>query len=45
MAGTNLWTKTYDKRLPFDPELGPTGTSNLEVPPVRTFTVGLNVGF
>ncbi|MGZ3754206.1 MAG: SusC/RagA family TonB-linked outer membrane protein [Mucilaginibacter sp.] len=43
--GTNLWTKTYDKRLPFDPELGPTGTSNLEVPQVRTFTVGLNVGF
>ena len=43
--GTNLWVKTYDKRLPFDPELGPGGTSNLEVPQVRTFTMGLNVSF
>jgi TonB-linked SusC/RagA family outer membrane protein len=43
--GTNLWTKTYDKRLPFDPEVGIDGQSNLEVPQVRTFTVGLNVGF
>jgi len=43
--GTNLWTKTYDKRLPFDPEVGITGTSNLEVPQVKTFTIGLNVGF
>ncbi len=43
--GTNLWTKTYDKRLPFDPELGPTAVNNLDVYQVRTFTVGLNVGF
>jgi TonB-linked SusC/RagA family outer membrane protein len=42
--GTNLWTKTYDKRLPFDPEVGVTGVSNLEVPQVRTYTIGLNVG-
>jgi TonB-linked SusC/RagA family outer membrane protein len=42
--GTNLWTKTYDKRLPFDPEVGITGVSNLEVPQVKTFTIGLNVG-
>jgi TonB-linked SusC/RagA family outer membrane protein len=42
--GTNLWTKTYDKKLPFDPEVGITGTSNLEVPQARTFTIGLNVG-
>ncbi|SHL89127.1 SusC/RagA family TonB-linked outer membrane protein [Mucilaginibacter sp. OK098] len=42
--GTNLFTKTYDKHLPFDPEVGVTGISNLEVPQVRTFTIGLNVG-
>jgi len=42
--GTNLWTKTFDKRLPFDPELGPTGQANLDVYQIRTFTVGLNVG-
>lgn len=43
--GTNLFTKTYAKELPFDPEVGINGQSNLEVPQVRTFTVGLNVGF
>ena len=42
--GTNLFTHTYDSRLPFDPEVGIYGSSNLEVPQVRTFTVGLNVG-
>jgi TonB-linked SusC/RagA family outer membrane protein len=43
--GTNLWTKTYDERLPFDPEQGIQGLANLEVLPVKTFTIGLNVGF
>jgi TonB-linked SusC/RagA family outer membrane protein len=42
--GTNLFTHTYDSRLPFDPEVGILGASNLEVPQVRTFTIGLNVG-
>lgn len=42
--GTNLWTKTYDKRLPFDPEQGVNGTHNLEVLQNRTFTIGINVG-
>ncbi|MGI4750647.1 MAG: SusC/RagA family TonB-linked outer membrane protein [Janthinobacterium lividum] len=42
--GTNIWTKTYDKRLPFDPEVGINGQSNLEVPQIKTFTIGLNVG-
>jgi TonB-linked SusC/RagA family outer membrane protein len=43
--GTNLWTKTYDKRLPFDPEQGTTGLANLDVFQAKTFTIGLNVGF
>ena len=42
--GTNLFTKTYDKNIPFDPEVAVNGISNLEVPQVRTFTIGLNVG-
>ncbi|MGI4727876.1 MAG: SusC/RagA family TonB-linked outer membrane protein [Janthinobacterium lividum] len=41
---TNLFTKTYDKRLPFDPEVPVTGFSTLDLPQVRTFTIGLNVG-
>jgi len=42
---TNLWIKTYDNRLPFDPEVAVTGVYNEDIPQVRTFTVGLNVGF
>ena len=42
--GTNLWTKTYDKNLTVDPEVGVYGTGNLEIPQVKTFTIGLNVG-
>jgi len=41
---TNLWTKTYDKNLTVDPEVGISGIGNLEIPQVKTFTIGLNVG-
>lgn len=41
---TNLYTKTYDKRLPFDPEVPVNGFSTLDLPQVRTFTIGLNLG-
>jgi len=36
---TNLWTKTFDDRLPFDPESG-----TVTIPQYRTYTIGLNVG-
>lgn len=42
---TNLWTKTYDNRLPFDPEASINGQYNIDLPQVRTYTLGLNVGF
>jgi TonB-linked SusC/RagA family outer membrane protein len=40
VRGTNLWTKTYDEQLPYDPESG-----TVTIPQFRTYTVGLNVGF
>ncbi|WP_342646231.1 SusC/RagA family TonB-linked outer membrane protein [Mucilaginibacter sp. CSA2-8R] len=43
--GTNLWTKTYDKRLPFDPEVPINGFNTQDIPQIRTVTIGLNVGF
>lgn len=42
---TNLWRKIYDKSLPFDPEVAITGVYNEDVPQVKTFTVGMNLGF
>jgi len=45
VRGTNLWTKIYDSRIPFDPEQGITSQSNLNVLYNKAFTAGINVGF
>jgi len=45
VRGTNLWTKTYDSRLPFDPEQGVGSQSNLNVLYNKSITAGLNLGF
>lgn len=44
VRGTNLWLKTYDKNLPFDPEVAFSGGSNVEQTQPRTATIGLNIG-
>jgi TonB-linked SusC/RagA family outer membrane protein len=44
VRGTNLWTKTYDSRLPFDPEVDINGYNSLSIPKVKTYTLGINVG-
>ena len=43
--GSNLWTKIYDNRIPFDPEQGVNSQSNLNVVYNKAVTVGLNIGF
>jgi TonB-linked SusC/RagA family outer membrane protein len=49
MRGTNLWTKTYDDRLTVDPEASASATSpgisSVSIPQIKSYTVGLNVGF
>jgi len=45
VRGTNLFTKKFDKNLPFDPELGVAGQSNLNVFISKIFTAGINIGF
>ena len=45
LRGTNLWTKTYDKRLLSDPEQGIQGLNNQQVPPSKSFTAGMSVTF
>ncbi len=45
VRGTNLFTKTFDKNLPFDPELGITGQSNLNVFISKVITAGVTIGF
>jgi len=45
VRGFNLWTKTYDDRLTFDPEVGVNSLANLNIPLNKTVTVGLNLEF
>lgn len=45
VMGTNLWTHTFDDRLKLDPEINLDGTSNLNLPIMRTYSVGVNIGF
>ncbi len=45
VRGTNLWTFISDDNLPFDPEQGVTGTNDLQIPIVKTVSLGINVGF
>lgn len=41
---TNLFTKTFDDRLPFDPEVGFSGFDSQDMLQYRTYTVGVNIG-
>ncbi|MDE3251370.1 MAG: SusC/RagA family TonB-linked outer membrane protein [Bacteroidota bacterium] len=45
VRGTNIWTKTYDKLLPFDPEQGADSQNNEGFLNPKTITLGLNIGF
>ena len=44
VRGTNLWTKAFDKDVPFDPEQGFSGTNNLQVLIQRTIAFGVTIG-
>jgi hypothetical protein len=44
VRGSNWFTKSYDKNLPFDPEQGVNGSSNLTIFMSRSTTVGLTIG-
>ena len=44
VRGTNLWTKAFDKNIPFDPEQGFSGTNNLQVLIQRTIAFGVTIG-
>ena len=44
IRGTNLWTKAFDDKVPFDPEQGFNGVNDLQVLIARTIAVGLAIG-
>jgi len=45
IRGTNLWTKTFDKNITFDPEQPISGSNDLQVLMQKTVSFGLNLNF
>lgn len=45
LIGTNLWTWVKDKRLTYDPEVGPTGYITLTTPPIKSIVFSVNIKF
>lgn len=45
VRGNNLWTKTKDKNLEFDPEVKADGYLDLNAPPLKSITLGIKVDF
>ena len=45
VMANNAWTHNFDDRLKFDPETNIAGYTNLSLPVLKTFLVGVNVSF
>ncbi|MEL7677614.1 SusC/RagA family TonB-linked outer membrane protein [Elizabethkingia meningoseptica] len=45
VMANNAWTHTFDKRMKMDPETNISGYSNLNLPVLKSFLLGVNVGF
>jgi hypothetical protein len=41
----NPWTYVFDDRLKFDPEINLTGSSNLGLPILKSYLLGVNLNF
>ncbi len=45
VMANNAWTHNFDDRLKFDPETNIAGYTNLSLPVLKTFLLGVNVSF
>ncbi|MDQ0591888.1 ferric enterobactin receptor [Chryseobacterium ginsenosidimutans] len=45
VMGNNIWTHAYDKNLRYDPDTALAGTTNLNLPPLKSYLIGFNVEF
>ncbi|MCD1118964.1 SusC/RagA family TonB-linked outer membrane protein [Chryseobacterium turcicum] len=45
VMGNNLLTHRYDKNLKYDPDMALLGTTDLNLPPMKTYLIGFNVEF
>ncbi|WP_374362162.1 SusC/RagA family TonB-linked outer membrane protein [Cloacibacterium sp.] len=45
VMANNPWTYVFDKKLKFDPEINLTGSSNLGLPILKSYLLGVNLSF
>lgn len=45
VMANNAWTHVFDERLKFDPEINLAGSSNLGLPILKSFLLGVNLNF
>ncbi len=45
VTGTNIFTHTFDDRLKFDPEINLDGYTDLNLPIMKTYSLGVSLGF
>ena len=45
MMGDNVWTHTFDKNFKYDPDMQVNGYASFALPPLKTYSLGVNVNF
>ncbi|MFB9120312.1 SusC/RagA family TonB-linked outer membrane protein [Bergeyella porcorum] len=45
LVGNNIWTHVFDENLKFDPDFQVGGTSSMALPPLKTYSLGVNLTF
>ncbi|WHE34243.1 hypothetical protein [Bergeyella cardium] len=45
ILGDNIFTYNFDKNYKFDPDLQINGYVNLQIPPMKTYSLGVNINF
>ena len=45
LVGNNIWTYTFDKNFKFDPDYQIGGVTNFHLPPLKSYSIGVNLNF
>ena len=45
LVGNNIWTYTFDKNFKFDPDYQIGGVTNFDLPPLKSYSIGVNLNF
>ena len=45
LLGDNIWTHNFDKNFKYDPDLQVNGYVTFQIPPMKTYSLGVNINF